>query len=249
MDHLADSEQVCSDIDFYPDNFGLIIFGYLDMMALDFESEWSLPGMLKKTTLLPTYPKFTCIVIIITICPSTEWARGRVGWATQFVVNKDAIYTIISKFIFRFKKIILSLSYAKYIYYHLYEYMPLFQLGIFLSRYQEQFRYLPLTLPSRSLLPSAPVRSFWLFLGDLFSCTSSRPWLIWWSAGLPGTGWSLLICLALPVTDFWNTLWVSAFKFSFSLLWRKVLHLVTHRVDLHVLGWHEKIEGVCWCEQ
>lgn len=93
-----------------------------------------------------------------------------------------------------------------------------------MTNYQEKLRCLSLTLPSRNLLLSAPIWSFWfsgfwLFSWCLLSSTSSGSWLIWWSEGLLGAGGSLLICLALPVTDFWSTLWVSAFTFSF-LLWR-----------------------------
>lgn len=86
--------------------------------------------------------------------------------------------------------------------------------------------YLSLTLSSRNLLLSAPVRNFslfsglWLFSGCLFSPSSSGSWLIWWSVGWVGAGESLLVCLALPIMGFWSPVWVSAFKFSFSLLWR-----------------------------
>lgn len=137
---------------------------------------------------------------------------------------------MISKFIFRFKKwfwfylmqnvlitIRTSMCWC--------ECMFPTQLN-FLANYQGKFKNLLLTLPSRNLQLSAPVRSFplssgfWLFSWCLLSFTSSGSWLIWWSVGSVRAGGSPPMGFASPVTDFWSTVWVSAFKFWFSLLQR-----------------------------
>ena len=96
----------------------------------------------------------------------------------------------------------------------------------FLANYQEKFRKLLLTLPSRNLQLSGPVRSFplssgfWLFYWGLLSFPSSWSWLTWWSVGSVRAGGSPPICSASPGTDFWSTLWASAFKFWLWLLQR-----------------------------
>ena len=96
----------------------------------------------------------------------------------------------------------------------------------FLANYQEKFRKLLLTLPSRNLQLSGPVRSFplssgfWLFSRCLLSFPSSGSWLIWWSVESVEAGGSPPICSTSPGTDFQSTVWTSAFKFWFSLLQR-----------------------------
>lgn len=205
--------------------FWLIIFRYTVLVALDFENKWPLLVMLDRP--FPLSTSQGCMYIYMYHCMIiTDIAAGRVGWPIHLVVNQNAIYKMISNLFSDLKNefqvplmqnILITISTRV---------CGMNLIWIFLVNYQKKLGFLSLTLPSRNLLMSAPVRNFWLFSGlwlfswCLFSSSSSGSWLIWGSVGLVGAGESLLICLALPIMDFWSTVWVSAFKFSFSLLWR-----------------------------